>query len=111
MTLSSIRHLVLRHLLLLAVVAASLWLLAGFVLIDQRWQYPYDDGSWGTMYFFGQAVAHLILLPGFSAADALGDKPEPFGRWLIASVVSVLLALIIERLLHRLLAARRLPTD
>ena len=56
------RRFLLSHLLLVGVVAASLWLLAGFVLIDQRWEYPYDDGSWGTMYFFGQAVAHLILL-------------------------------------------------
>lgn len=104
------KRLAARHPLLIIVILASLWLLAGFVLIDQRWRYPYDDGSWGTMYFFGQALANLILLPGFSVADAFGPHVEPFTRWLIATVASVAIALAADRVVRKFLARRRVET-
>lgn len=93
----------LRHPALVLVIAASLWLLAGFTFIDQRWRWPYDDASWGTAYFFGQVLANFILWPGFSVADTLGSQFAPVVRWSIATVVSVALALLLDWLLQKTL--------
>jgi hypothetical protein len=80
---------VLRHPALALVSAASLWLLAGLTVIDQRWRWPYDDGSWGTVYFFGQVVAHFILWPGFRVADIIARESGPTLKWSIATAVTV----------------------
>ncbi len=94
------RRVLLRHPVLLLVGLASLWLLAGLTFIDQRWRLPYDDGSWGTAYFFGQALANFVLWPGFGLADTLSNQLGPVARWSIATVVGVALALVIDWLLH-----------
>lgn len=92
-----------RHPSLFLVAAASLWLLGGLVLLDQQWGYFAHDGAWGMESYAGQAVARVILWPGYRAASWLWNGSPPAVSWLVATVVGIVLSLLLDRLLRKAL--------